>query len=248
MQRVIGVLSGKGGVGKTVTAINLSAALHEFGHETTVVDADMSSANLTIHLGLPDAQTSIQDVLENKEHIYKAIRVVPRGLKIIPASLSLEKSIVDMKGFKDSVRGNLEGVTLIDSPPGFSRELYHIMDACDEIIVVTNPDVPAVTDAIKMIEIAKNMDTDVKGVVITRIEGKSSEIRPEEIEALCEVPVIGKIPEDKAVKKAIFERTPLVFHSPHSKAAINYKHAAANLIDSEYKPPSMVSLRRLFSF
>ncbi len=169
MQRVIGVLSGKGGVGKTVTAINISAALHEFGHETTVIDGDISSANLTVHLGLPDATTSLQDVLEKKEKIYKAIRVVPRGLKIIPASLSLEKSIVDMSGFKEAIRGDLDGITIIDSPPGFSKDLYHIMDACDEILVVTNPDIPSVTDAIKMIEISKKMGKENVGVVLTII-------------------------------------------------------------------------------
>ena len=78
MQRVVGVLSGKGGVGKTVTALNLSAALHEFGHDATVVDADISSANLTVHLGLPDAKHGIQDVLDKKVDIYKTIRTIPR--------------------------------------------------------------------------------------------------------------------------------------------------------------------------
>jgi len=247
MQRVIGVLSGKGGVGKTVTAINLSAALHEFGHETTVVDGDISSANLTVHLGLPDATTSLQDVLEKRERLYKAVRVIPRGLKIIPSSLSLEKSIVDMSGFKDVIRGDLEGVTIIDSPPGFSKELYHIMDACDEILVVTNPDIPAVTDAIKMIEIAKQMGKEKVGVVLTRVENGPDEILAAEVEALCEAPILGEIAEDRAMKKAIYNRTPLVFNSPYSKAALNYKHLAAGLIGLEYNQPSMVALRRLFA-
>ncbi len=49
------------------------------------------------------------------------------------------------------------------------------------------------------------------------------------------------------MKKAIYERTPLVFHSPYAKAAINYKHLAASLVNSEYTPPSMVILRRWFN-
>jgi len=248
MQRIIGVLSGKGGVGKTVTAINVSAALHEFGYETTVVDADISSANLTVHLGLPDATASLQDVLLKKEQIYKTVRVIPRGLRIVPASLSLEKAVADTSNFKDIIRGGLDGVTIIDSPPGFSKELYNIMDACDEILVVTNPDIPSVTDAIKMIEISKRMGKDNIGIVVTRVENSPSEILPTEIEALCEAPILNMIPEDKLMKKAIFNRTPLVFNSPYSKAAIEYKHLAANLVGSKYTPPSLVGLRRILSF
>lgn len=246
MQRVIGVLSGKGGVGKTVTAINLSAALHEFGHEATVVDADVSSANLTVHLGLPDAVSSLQDILEQKDQLYKAIRVIPRGLKIVPASLAMEKTIVDMSGFKDVVRGRLDGFTVIDSPPGFSKDLYHIIDACDEVLVVTNPDVPSVTDAIKMIEISKRMGKEGIGVVLTRMEKGPSEIRSAEIQTLCEVPIVGMIPEDKKVKKSIFDRVPLVFNSPYSRAAIDYRHLAAKVAGHAYNPPSLLPLRRIF--
>ncbi len=246
MQRIIGVLSGKGGVGKTVTAINLSAALHERGCETTVVDADVSSANLTVHLGLPDAAKALQDVLLKKEQLYRTIRVVPRGLKIVPASLSLEKSIVDMTRFKEAIRGKMDGVTIVDAPPGFSKDLYHIIDACDDVLVVTNPDVPSVTDAIKMVEISRKLGKKGVGMVLTRVEGGRYEILAPEVEALCEAPVLGKIPEDRNVKKSIFERSPLVFNSPYSKAAIEYKRLAAKLVGAEYTPPSMLALRRVF--
>lgn len=249
MQKVIGVLSGKGGVGKTVTAINVSAALHEGGHDTSIVDADVSSANLTVHLGLPDANVSLQDVLEGRANLYNAVRVVPRGLRIIPASLSLEKSIADLSGLKRAIRSSqLDGLTFIDSPPGFSREVYHIMDACDDILVVTNPDVPSVTDAVKIIEITKRMGKNNLGIVVTRLEKRPFEVSLSEIEALCEVPILGIIPEDRAVKKSIHERTPLVFHSPHSKAAVEYKRLAAKLIGEEYEPPSMLVVRRILGF
>jgi len=247
MQRVIGVLSGKGGVGKTVTAINISAALHEFGHEATLVDADISSANLTVHLGLPDASTSIQDVLKKKSHIYKSVKVVLRGLKIVPASLSLEKSVVDMSGFKDVIKGGLEGLVIVDAPPGFNKDIYHIMEACDDIMVVTNPDVPSVTDAIKILEISRNMGKENLGVIINRVENNAAEILAHEIEALCEAPVMAKIPEDKRMKRAVFERMPLVFHSPYSRAAVSYKQLAANMVGFDYRPPRFLGLRNMFS-
>ncbi len=247
MQRVIGVLSGKGGVGKTVTAINLSAALHEFGHEPTLVDADVSSANLTVHLGLPDASMSIQDVLKKKSSIYKSVRVVLRGMRIVPASLSLENSIVDMERFKDVIKDGLEGLVIVDAPPGFNKDIYHIMEGCDDILVVTNPDVPSVTDAIKILEISKNMGKKNLGVVLARVENNPAEILAQEIEALCEAPIIGTIPEDRNMKRAIFERTPIVFHSPISKAAVSYRILAANMMGIDYQPPRFLALRRLLS-
>jgi septum site-determining protein MinD len=248
MQRVIGVLSGKGGVGKTVTAINLAGALHEFGRQATVVDADISSANLTVHLGLPDASVSLQDVLSGKAHIYKAIRVVPRGLRIVPAALSLEKSMADMSNLKKVIRGELEGTTIIDAPPGFSKDIYHVIDACDDVVVVTNPDVPSITDAVKVIEISNRMKKNNLGVIVTRVRRSRYEISPSEIETVLDVPLLGTIPEDDAVRRSIFDRTPLVFHSPHSNAAIGYRRVAAKLADIDYEPPSMLMLRRLLSF
>jgi septum site-determining protein MinD len=248
MQRVIGVMSGKGGVGKTVTSINLGAALHEFGQENTIVDADVSSANLTIHLGLPDSSISLQDVLDGEAHIFKALRVIPRGMKIIPASISLDKNISDLSKLGDVLRGGLEGLTIVDSPPGFSKEVYHIMKASDDVLIITNPDVPSVTDAVKIIEIARKMDKNVLGIVINRVKGDSFEIMPHEIESLCEVPVVSKVPEDKNIKKSVFERIPVIYHSPYSPAAIEFRQLAARILGKSYFPPRMLVLRRVFNF
>lgn len=247
MQKVIGILSGKGGVGKTVTSINLSSALREFGHDSIIVDADISSANLTVHLGLPDPMISLQDVLEGKAHIHKAIKAVPRGLKIVPASLTLEQNIVDMSSLNEVIREGLSGLTIIDAPPGFNKDIHHVMDACDEILVVTNPDIASVTDAMKVIELSRRREKNVLGVVVTRVTGKDYEVGTSEIEALCEVPIFGVIPEDNKVKESLAERIPVVYRSPNSKAAIHYKHLASNMVGANYKSPRFLTVRRILS-
>ena len=244
-RRAIGILSGKGGVGKTVTTINLGAALTELGDAPTIIDADVSSANMTIHFGLPEKEGTLQDVLSGPMDINSTIRVVPKGLRVVPASLSIEKSIVDMSGFSKKM-GKVEGLSIIDSPPGFSQDIYHIMEACDELIIVSTPDVPSITDAVKIIEIAKKMEKPILGLVITRVENDCHEISHEDIETLCEVPIIGSIPEDKKMRHAVSEKTPILFHSPYSKAAIGYRQLAANISGVEYKTPKMLLVRRLF--
>jgi len=246
MHHVVGVFSGKGGVGKTVTAINLASAIHGFGKEVTLIDADISSANLTIHLGLPDAIVSLQDVLDKKSNLYKAIRVIPRGLRIVPSSLSLDKCTSDLSRLKHVIKDEMAGLVIIDAPPGFSKDTYSIMEACDDILVVTNPDVPSITDALKVIQIAKRMKKTLLGIVLNRVENTLAEIGARDIEILCEAPIIGVIPEDRAVKLSIFEKTPLVYNTPYSKAAVAYRKLAAKLIGVTYTPPSMIGLRRLF--
>ena len=63
MQKIIAIVSGKGGVGKTFVSINLASALHQFGEKVTIVDADVSASNLGLHLGYYSFPVKLQDVL-----------------------------------------------------------------------------------------------------------------------------------------------------------------------------------------
>jgi len=246
MSRIIGVLSGKGGVGKTVTSVNIGAALHAFGQENTIVDADVSSANLTIHLGLPDAAFALQDVLNSEAHVFRALRILPSGLRIVPSSVSIEKSVPDLSRIGEVLR-DLQGIVIVDFPPGFNKDVYTILESCDDLLLVTNPDIPAVTDTVKMVEIAKKTDANVLGIVINRVQGDTFEITPDEIERICETPVLSTVPEDINVKRAIFERLPLVHYSPLSPASVEFKRLSSVLIGRHYSPPSYLFLRRLLN-
>lgn len=67
MGKVIGVISIKGGVGKTTVVSNLGATLaYEFGKKVLVIDANFSAANLGLHLGIVDPEITIHDVLAGK--------------------------------------------------------------------------------------------------------------------------------------------------------------------------------------
>jgi len=147
----------------------------------------------------------------------------------------------------DVIREGLDGLTIIDAPPGFNKDIHNVMDACDEILVVTNPDIASVTDAMKVIELSKRREKSILGVVVTRLAGKEYEVGPSEIEALCEVPIFGVIPEDNKVKVSLSERVPVVYHSPNSKAAVNYKQLASNMVGANYRPPRFLTMRRVLS-
>ena len=83
MSRTISVVSGKGGVGKTISAINLAHALFSQGKDVLLVDGDLNSPNLHHYLG-GEIVYSIHDVLNNRLHFTEIIHKHPSGIETIP--------------------------------------------------------------------------------------------------------------------------------------------------------------------
>src|SRR3989338_3943834 len=90
MARFITIIAGKGGVGKSTTSINLASSLNMMGKTTTIVDANLTTPNVGIYLGVPVVPKTIHDVLAGKIPIDDATYIHKSGTKIIPGSLSLE--------------------------------------------------------------------------------------------------------------------------------------------------------------
>jgi septum site-determining protein MinD len=247
MEKIMAVVSGKGGVGKTTFVSNVGTALNESLKDVIVVDTDLTTSNLGLQLGFYQFPLGLQDALDGNVGISNAIYTHPSGLKVIPASISLNYlNKVPTPYRLKSVLNDLKGLVIIDSPPGLRDDALFVLRAADDILIVTNPEIPAVTDALKVIKVSRELGKEPLGIVMNRVK-HHYELKEDEIESMCDCPVIGKIPEDKHIKKSLFEKTPIVSYKPHSPAAIAYRKIAANLIGQEYKPPGMLSLRRLFS-
>ena len=89
----IGILSGKGGVGKTTLTSNLGAAMTRvFGKRVVIVDSNVRTSHLGLHLGLyEDLPLSLRDVLNNDVHPAYAIYVHPQtGIRVLPSTLGGE--------------------------------------------------------------------------------------------------------------------------------------------------------------
>ena len=91
MAKLITITSGKGGVGKTTTAINIAAALNAQGKEVVVLDANLTTPNIGLHLGAPIVPVSLNHVLLGKAKLSDAIYEHESGTKIIPSSLSVKE-------------------------------------------------------------------------------------------------------------------------------------------------------------
>lgn len=244
MSRLITVTSGKGGVGKTTTAINLGAALNSFGKDVIVVDGNLTTPNLGLHLGAPIVPVSLNHVIAGKAKIMDSIYEHESGTKIIPSSLSVkELKRVDHSKLKDIGKKlrKLADYIIYDSAAGLGDEALGSIEAADELIVVTNPEIPAVTDALKTIKLAEELGKNVRGVIITRVRGSKAEMSISNIKDILEVPILGVIPEDTNMQNALAKKDALLHVYPSSKAALAYKRIAAGIAGVKYQEPSLLS-------
>jgi len=237
MSKIIVITSGKGGVGKTTTAINLAAAINYFGRDVLVIDGNISTPNVGIHLNAPEVPINLNHVLRGKAEAYEAIYEHESGMKIMPSSLSIKElkrsKPEKLKDFKKDFKDISEFV-IVDCAAGLGNEASSAIDLADEIIIVTNPEMPAVTDALKTVKFVEQMKKPIRGVIVTRVRKDDIELTPEVVKEMLESPILGMIPEDNSVKKSINMKAAVMHTHPKSNASRAYKEIAAKLLEVNY--------------
>lgn len=237
MSKLIVITSGKGGVGKTTTAINLGAAINFFKKDVLVIDANLSTPNIGVHLNSPEVPINLNHVLLRKAEAFEAVYEHKSGMKIMPASLSMKelKKIKPerTKDFKSEFK-KIADYIIVDCAAGLGNEAVSIMDMADEIIIVTNPEMPAITDALKTIKLAEDMRKKVLGIIVTRVKKNKIELSPETVKDMLEVPILGMIPEDINISKALNYKEAVVNLYPKSKSSRAYKEIVARILEIDY--------------
>ena len=234
MARVYAIISGKGGVGKTTTAINLGVSFNVLGEDVIIMDANLTTPNIGIHLWAPIIPITINHVLTGQAKLEDAIYEHESGTKIIPASLSLkETEKIDYRKLSEITK-KLKKITnhvFIDSAAGLGEEARASINSADEIIIVTNPEMPAVTDALKTIKLAEESNKPITGVIITRYRGKPVEMSLANIRDMLEVPILGIIPEDESIKESQVMKNSVIYTHPRSKATKTYINASKKILE-----------------
>ena len=236
--KVIGVFSAKGGVGKTTTSINIAAALNQFGRTALVIDTDITSPNLGMYLGNFNIPNSLHKVLKGNVDIKNAVYIHDSGIHVIVGSINPhDVDKIDYKKINEEIsklKDNYE-ILLIDSAPGRYEETLAEMDIITSILIITTPELASVTDALRTITIAKEFKKEILGVVVTRAGNHEHEMTPDNISAMLGVPVIAVIPEDKNIPLSAKVSSPILQSHPESDASYAYKQLTASLLGETYK-------------
>ena len=251
MTRIICVASGKGGVGKTTIVANLATALTELEQNVVVIDSNMHTSNLGLHLGIPLYPVTLQDVLRGKAKIRDALYHHPNGFRVIPADISLAKRMTVKPKQLMSVVYKLIGdadFIIIDAMAGLGQEAMSAIEVADEMITVTNPELPALTDAFKLNKVANELETHNLGVVVNRIKNESHEFSVEGVKEFLNLPILSLICEDHNVRKAIGNKEPVITYRPGSRSSREFRAMAKTIIKGEYEKPKYSISQKLFGW
>lgn len=248
MTRIIGVVSGKGGVGKSTVASNVALALKKFNKNVLLVDCNLSTPHLSYYLGTNDYIGTINDVLLDKTDIKSAVYNY-NGIKYLPASVKFEDLVgIDLMKFKKHLTKLEKGADFIilDAAPGLGKEALFVMDASTEIMFVTQPFVPMVADVIRCKEILKQFGEKKMSILLNMVTYGTHEMKKKVVEELTQLPVIGEIPYDSKVTESMVMRNPLMEYKPDSLSGVSFMRIASLLAEKDYETPMKVKWHRFF--
>ncbi len=218
------IAGGKGGVGKTTTAVNLGASLQAAGHDTVVVDADLGVANLARLLDVY-YEHSVHEVLADEVRAVDALTEAGEGLTVLPGQSSLEAfAEADPAGLREVIQTLRErfDAVVVDTGGGLSHETAVPLGLADGTLLVTTPEAVAFADTFKTAELTERVGGRVIGALITRV---SPETELGSIGVEFDFPLLGLVPED--VEAAGDE--PLIVTAPDSEAADAYTRVTDQL-------------------
>lgn len=248
--KVIAIINQKGGVGKSTTSINLSAALGELGKQVLLVDLD-PQGNTTSGFGIEKSQVTrcIYDVLLNDVPIEEVIIPdVCEGLDLVPATINLAGAEVELVSemarenrLKDSVgvmRGKYDYI-FIDCPPSLGLLTVNSLVAADKLIIPIQTEFYALEGVTKLLESMKrvknrlNPTLDIFGILLTMYDGRTTLSRQVAAEVRN---YFGRqvfetiIPRTVKLSEAPSYGIPITQYDPTGKGAIAYKNLAEEVV------------------
>ena len=248
--KVMALINQKGGVGKSTTAINLSAALGELGKQVLLVDLD-PQGNSSSGLGIEKSQVHncVYDVLLNDVAIEDVIIPdVGEGLDLVPATINLAGAEVELVSemarenrLKDAV-GSLRGkydYVFIDCPPSLGLLTVNALVAADKLLIPIQCEFYALEGVTKLLDSMKRVKTrlnptlDIFGVLLTMYDGRTTLSRQvvEEVRSYFGKTVFTTlIPRTVKLSEAPSFGQPITQYDPSGKGAQSYVNLAKEVV------------------
>jgi septum site-determining protein MinD len=230
---------GKGGVGKTTTALNVGVALKRNGYDVIVVDADLGMTDLG-RLMAVDTEPGIHGVLAGDAAPMEALVDGPEDIRLLPGQADL-----DALGRADPAKlptvldrlTELAEFVLVDTSAGLSHEVLVALGAADGVLLLTTPKNTALGDAARTAELADQVDGTLLGTVVTRAKHDTD---LDTVAAETDTAVVSAVAEDAEVTEQGIVTSP-----EDSRAGPGYQHVADVLETAEFADDPVAAARSL---
>lgn len=250
LARVITVTSGKGGVGKSNTAINLAIQFRKMGQRVIILDADFGLANIEIMFGAVP-KYNLCDLIYQGKNIREIITWGPQEVGFISGGSGIAGMSNLSRDYLVYIIQNLAeldaiaDIIIVDTGAGISDAVLEFLVASGEILLVTTPEPTSITDSYSLLKalnrhsrfsreysrikvIANRVDTEEEGrTLYTKLNAV--------VARYLKLPIdyLGSIPQDSLLSKAVMQQTPVSIQSPMAKSTIAYERIAAKLMNKE---------------
>ncbi|MCH5342095.1 MAG: MinD/ParA family protein [Acetatifactor sp.] len=250
LARVITVTSGKGGVGKSNTSINLAIQFRKMGKRVIILDADFGLANIEIMFGTVPKH-NLYDLIYQGKNIKEIITWGPMEVGFISGGSGIAGMANLNREYLKYIIQNLvqldaiADIIIVDTGAGISDAVLEFLVASGEILLVTTPEPTSITDSYSLLKalyrhprydeqatkvkmIANRVNKEAEGEVLFR---KLNAV----VERYLKIPMIylGCVPEDIQLSKAVMQQVPVSLENPGAKSTAAYERIANKLMDRE---------------
>lgn len=250
LARVITVTSGKGGVGKSNTAINLAIQMRKIGQKVIILDADFGLANIEIMFGAVPRH-NLCDLIYQGKSIKDIITWGPMEVGFISGG----SGITGLSNLnKDELSYIIENLAeldemadtiIVDTGAGIADAVLEFLVASGEILLVTTPEPTSITDSYSLLKALSrhpryHADTTQIRVLANKVTG-DAEARAlyakleTVVERYLKVPIsyLGMVPQDPQLAKAVMQQMPVSLENPKARSAVAYEMIVAKLTNKE---------------
>ena len=248
--RVITVTSGKGGVGKSNTAINLAIQFKKMGQRVIILDADFGLANIEIMFGAVPKH-NLCDLIYQGKNITVIITWGPMEVGFISGGSGIAGLSNLSREYLTYIIQNLAqldaiaDVIIVDTGAGIADAVLEFLVASGEIILVTTPEPTSITDSYSLLKALKRhprfseKDSQIK-IIANKVdsagEGQALFNKLNAVVArYLKLPILylGAVPQDSQLSKAVMQQMPVSLQAPTAKSALAYEAIAAKLMNRE---------------